>query len=165
MHVHISITLHLSVILMDFQLNWPVNVSNLWSILNITTINLLVWISCKLLTCWTEYASAEGIPSIGLSPFACGWSTQQRKVSKLENCRVFGRLLTYTVLVGLCRILLTKMYFAYYFTYFAFAACLSQCFSNHSVAPCWLCPCKLLHLRFWITMSVEIFFDLSCQFK
>ncbi|ONM37664.1 Amino acid kinase family protein, partial [Zea mays] len=28
----------------------------------------------------------EGIPSVGMSSFACGWSTHQRKVSKLENC-------------------------------------------------------------------------------
>uniref|UniRef100_A0A453FKV5 Aspartate/glutamate/uridylate kinase domain-containing protein n=1 Tax=Aegilops tauschii subsp. strangulata TaxID=200361 RepID=A0A453FKV5_AEGTS len=26
----------------------------------------------------------EGIPSVGMSPFACGWSTQRRDVSKLE---------------------------------------------------------------------------------
>ncbi|XP_025804365.1 isopentenyl phosphate kinase-like [Panicum hallii] len=27
----------------------------------------------------------EGIPYVGMSPFACGWSTSQRKVNKLEN--------------------------------------------------------------------------------
>lgn len=35
------------------------------------------------------YFFAEGIPSVGMSPFACGWSTKQRKVSKLENLLLF----------------------------------------------------------------------------
>lgn len=31
------------------------------------------------------FPPTEGIPSIGMSPFSCGWSTCQRNVSKSSN--------------------------------------------------------------------------------
>jgi hypothetical protein len=69
------------------------------------------------MTCPTAYASAEGIPSIGMSPFACGWSTQQRKVRKLEDCYIIDRQLTLHSSCGSRSDPVDKDGFAYYFTY------------------------------------------------
>uniref|UniRef100_A0A453FKR3 Aspartate/glutamate/uridylate kinase domain-containing protein n=1 Tax=Aegilops tauschii subsp. strangulata TaxID=200361 RepID=A0A453FKR3_AEGTS len=37
-------------------------------------------------------ASAEGIPSVGMSPFACGWSTQRRDLASANASQIIESL-------------------------------------------------------------------------
>jgi isopentenyl phosphate kinase len=34
------------------------------------------------------YDSVEGIPSVGMSPFACGWSTKQRNLESVDASQI-----------------------------------------------------------------------------
>ncbi|AQL00220.1 Pentatricopeptide (PPR) repeat protein-like [Zea mays] len=44
----------------------------------------------------------EGIPSVGMSPFACGWSTQQRKLASANASQIFQSLHAGFVPVSCC---------------------------------------------------------------
>ncbi|WVZ68730.1 hypothetical protein U9M48_017632 [Paspalum notatum var. saurae] len=40
----------------------------------------------------TAYSFAEGIPSVGMSPFACGWTTKQRKLASSNTSQIIQSL-------------------------------------------------------------------------
>ena len=128
-----------------FSMSWPVYISNLclYWIQLFVSVNQWQVNDLSNCICFCRRNTVHWNVTI------CLWMVYSAKECKqTRDCCIFDRQLTLHNSCGYMSNPVNKDVFCLLFHIFALAACVSQCFSNHSVPPCWLCPCKLLHLRF-----------------